>query len=173
MGQSCPAPVTNGRIGAKSDHGLVVAEALQTIKAERCAPKVASRTQRAETLASKINILLNIVVSESGKPFDYAAIRDEARTAGYCISRTRWSLLKHGKVQVLPNELLSALATVFDVDAEYLLQEDGTLPQHVEAKLELLRRRRRAEVRKFAAQRLMPVDPEAFTAIARILDEGI
>lgn len=73
---------------------------------------------------------------------------------------------------MLSNALTSALANVFDVDAEYLLQEDSTLPQHVEARLELLRRRRRAEVSKFAAQRLIPVGPEAFTAIAKIPDEA-
>lgn len=65
-----------------------------------------------------------------------------------------------------------AIATVFDVDPEYLLQEDGKLPRQVEAKLELLRNKRRAEVRNFAARALGPVDPEAVKAIAKILDEG-
>ncbi|WP_459793088.1 hypothetical protein [Arthrobacter sp. AD-310] len=131
----------------------------------------AASIRRAETLARKINLLLDVIPSPSGKPFDYPAIRDGAQEAGYYISRTRWSLLKAGKEQVVPEECLRALATVFDVDPEYLLQEDGKLPEQVEAELELLRSMRRAEVRNFAARALGPVDPEALRAIAKILDE--
>jgi hypothetical protein len=72
---------------------------------------------------------------------------------------------------VVPEEALRALATVFDVDQQYLLQEDGELPHRVKAKLEQLRTKRRAEVRNFAAQALGPVDPESFRAVAKILDE--
>lgn len=136
-------------------------------------PERTAGIRRAETLARKINLLLDVIMSDSGQPFDYAAIRDGAQEAGYYISRTRWSLLKHGKEQVVPDDALRALATVFDVDPEYLLQEDGKLPERVEAELELLRSLRRAEVRNFAARALGPVDPEALKAIAKILDEGI
>jgi transcriptional regulator with XRE-family HTH domain len=128
--------------------------------------------RRAETLARKINLLLDVIHTESGKPYDYPAIRDAAQEAGYYISRTRWSLLKHGKEQVVPDELLRAIAHVFDVNPEYLLQEDGKLPEQVEAELELLRSLRRAEVRNFAARALGPVDPETLKAIAKILDEA-
>lgn len=134
-------------------------------------PHRAAEIRRAETLARKINLLLDVIMNESGKPFDYPAIRDGAQEkAGYYISRTRWSLLKHGKEQVVPEEALRAIAAVFDVDADYLLQEDGKLPERVEAELELLRSMRRAEVRNFAARALGPVDPEALKAIAKILD---
>lgn len=110
-------------------------------------------------------------MAPNGKPYDYASIRDEAESkAGYYISRTRWSLLKHAKEQVVPDEALVALAKVFDVNPEYLLQDDGRLPEQVEAELELLRSMRRAEVRNFAARALGPVDPEAMRAIAAILD---
>lgn len=151
----------------QSDRGMQQQMNGLELSTERLASK-----QRAETLASKINLLLDVIMSESEKPFDYGAIRDGAQKAGYYISRTRWSLLKHGKAQVVPNDLLRALATVFDVDPEYLLQEDGKLPDCVEAELELLRSRRRAEVRDFAARRLRQVDPRAFRAIAKILDES-
>lgn len=43
-------------------------------------------------------------MSVSGRPFDYPVIRDGAQKAGYYISRTRWSLLKHGKEQVVPDD---------------------------------------------------------------------
>ncbi|WP_290170243.1 hypothetical protein [Arthrobacter sp. APC 3897] len=134
-------------------------------------PERAAALRRAETLARKINLLLDVIMSESGRPFDYAAIRDGAKKAGYYLSRTRWSLLKSGKEQVVPDEALRAIAAVFDVNPDYLLLEDGSLPERVEAELELLRSMRRAEVRNFAARALGPVDPEALKAIAKILDE--
>lgn len=136
-------------------------------------PQRAAAIQRAETLARKINLLLDVIVSDTGKPFDYPAIRDGAQKAGYYLSRTRWSLLKAGKEQVVPDEALRAIATVFDVDPEYLLQEGGKLPERVEAELELIRSMRRAEVKNFAARALGPVDPEALRAISKILDEGM
>lgn len=52
------------------------------------------------------------------------------------------------------------------------MEEDGKLPERVEAGLELLRSLRRAEVRNFAARALGPVDPEALRAISKILDES-
>lgn len=136
-------------------------------------PRRSAGVRRAETLARKINLLLDVIMSESGKPFEYPAIRDGAQKHGYYLSRTRWSLLKAGKEQNVPDEALRAIAAVFDVDPEYLLQEGGKLPERVEAELELLKSLRRAEVRNFAARALGPVDPEALKAIAKILDEGV
>jgi transcriptional regulator with XRE-family HTH domain len=136
-------------------------------------PQRAAGIRRAETLARKINLLLDVIVSDTGKPFDYPAIRDGAQQAGYYLSRTRWSLLKSGREQVVPDEALRAIASVFDVDPEYLIQDGGKLPERVEAELALIRSMRRAEVRNFAARALGPVDPEALQAIAKILDEGV
>lgn len=136
-------------------------------------PDQTTGMRRAETLARKINLLLDVIPSDTGKPFDYAAIRDGCQEFGYYLSRTRWQLLKAGKEQVVPDEALRAIASVFDVDPKYLLQEGGKLPERVEAELELIRSMRRAEVRNFAARALGPVDPEALRAIAQILDEGI
>ena len=135
-------------------------------------PQRAARLRRAQTLARKINLLLDTIRTESGQPFDYPAIRDAAqKEAGYYISRTRWSLLKSGKEQVVPDKALVAIARVFDVDPQYLLQDIGDMPQQVEVKLEQVRAKRRAEVRNFATRVLGPVDPEALCAIAKILDE--
>lgn len=135
-------------------------------------PQRLARLRRAESLASKISLLLDTIRTGSGRRFEYPAIRDAAQKAtGYYISRTRWSLLKAGKEQVVPEEVLRALAAVFGVDPQYLLQEDAELPHQVTANLEHVRRNRRAEVRDFAAQALDQVDPEAFRAVASILDE--
>lgn len=135
-------------------------------------PQHVARLRRAESLASKISLLLDTIRTEPGRRFEYPAIRDAAhKETGYYISRTRWSLLKAGKEQVVPEEALRALAAVFDVDPQYLLQEDAELPQQVKANLEHVRRNRRAEVRDSTAQALGQVDPEAFLAVAKILDE--
>lgn len=128
--------------------------------------------RRAETLARKLSLLLDVIMSSTGKPYDYPAIRDAAKKDGYFLSRTRWSLLKAGKEQYVPDEALVAIARVFDVEPQYLLQEDGKLPEQVEAELELLRSLRLAEVRNFAARALGPVAPETLRAIAKILDEA-
>ena len=136
------------------------------------APERVEKLRRAQTLARKINLLLDTIMTESGEPYGYAAIRDGAQKAGYYISRTRWSLLKHGRDQVIPEEALRALAVVFDIDPEYLLRDNSKHPKQVEAELALVRRSRRAEVREFAARALADVDPETLRAIAKILDRG-
>lgn len=123
-------------------------------------------------LSRKINLLLESIKSDSGKPFSYKAICHGARETGYFISRTRWSLLKAGRVQVVPDECLRALAAVFDVNPAYLLQEDGPLPGRIRAELKGLRSRRRAEVLSVAVDKLRAVDPEALRAIAKILNEN-
>lgn len=132
----------------------------------------AAGVRRAETLARKIKLLLDTILTESGKTFDYPAVSAAAQEKyDYYISRTRWSLLKSGKEQVVPEECLRAIAGVFGVDPDYLLHEDGPVPEQIDAELNLLRSMRRAEVRNFAARTLGPVDPEALRAIAKILDE--
>ncbi|MCB5281118.1 hypothetical protein [Arthrobacter sp. ES1] len=137
-------------------------------------PERAAGVRRAETLARKIKLLLDTIPNTSGKTFDYPTVSAAAQEKfDYYISRTRWSLLKAGKEQVVPEDCLRAIAGVFGVNPEYLLQEDGPVPEQVDAELTLLRSMRRAEVRNFAARTLGPVDPEALRAIAKILDEGL
>lgn len=126
---------------------------------------------RAETLARKINLLLDVIRSPEGETFDYKTIAASTEKQGYALSRTRWSLLKNGKEQVVPPAALRAIAKVFGVDPEYLLQDAGELPEQVEAELELLRQFRLSEVRNFAARALGPVDPEALRAITKILED--
>lgn len=102
-------------------------------------PERLAGLRRAEILAEKINLLLGTIMAPSGRPFDYPAIRDAANNgAGYYLSRTRWSLLKSAKEQVVSDEALRAIASVFDIDPEYLIQEDGQRPERVEAALEQL-----------------------------------
>jgi transcriptional regulator with XRE-family HTH domain len=126
--------------------------------------------RRAETLSRKVDLLLDTVMAENGQPFDYAAVRDAAQKSGLYVSREQWELLKAGKDQAFPEELLRALATVFGVSPEYLLQEDGTLSER-EAELILLRSMRRAGVRNFHACPGGHIESATLREIARHLDD--
>lgn len=127
--------------------------------------------RRSATLARKVELLLDTIMAESGKPFDYAAVRERAQEFGFYVSRERWDLLTAGKEQALPEEILRALARVFGVNPEYLLQEEGPLTERAEAELMLLRSMRRAGVRNFRACQSGQIDAATFREIARILDE--
>lgn len=128
---------------------------------------------QAQTLAGKINLLLDLRAIESGQTYAYPAIRDGVEKHRVFLSRTRWSLLKEGKVQVVPDEYLRAIAKVFDVAPEYLLHDDAELPADLEAMLPQVRIERLLRVRDFAVRALGPVDPERLRAITDILDQAI
>lgn len=109
-------------------------------------------------------------MDESGKKLGFEAIFVGAEKAGYEISRTRWSMLKNGRLQVVPDPCLRALATVFDVHSGYLLDDAAELPAELKALLPQVRLKRLAEVRAFAAKSLGTVDPDALKAIMTVLD---
>jgi transcriptional regulator with XRE-family HTH domain len=134
-------------------------------------PEHAPGRRLAETLARKFDLLLDTILAENGKTFDYPAVRDPAQAQGFYVSREQWDLLKAGKEQTLTEELLRALAGVFGVSPEYLLEEDGPLSERVEAELILLRSMRRAGVRNFHACQSAQVGAATLREIARILDE--
>jgi len=125
----------------------------------------------AETLARKVELLLDTVPAGNGKPFAYPAVRDAAQAHGFYVYREQWDLLKAGEEQTLPEELLRALAAVFGVSPEYLLEEDGPISERVEAELVLLRSMRRAGVRNFRACQSGQIDAATLREIAQILDE--
>lgn len=132
------------------------------------------KLRRAQSLARKVNLLLDIRMDDAGQLYDYPAIHERADKIGYFISRTRWSLLKEGKEQVVPKECLCVLAKVFDVDPEYLLQEDTELPADLEAMLPQVRIKRLSEVRDFAMRALGdPVNPELLEALTKMLDKAM
>ncbi len=129
------------------------------------------RWRRPETLARKVDLLLDTIPAENGKPFDYPAVRDAAQAHGFYVSKEQWDLLTTGKEQTLTEELLRASAGVFGVSPEYLLNEDGPVSERVEAELILLRSMRRAGVRNFRACQSGQIDAATLREIARILDE--
>lgn len=131
------------------------------------------KLRRARILAGKVNLLLDAIPDGSGRPLNYRAIEVGTKEFGYYVSRTRWSLLKNGQLQEVPDECLHAVAAVFGVNSEYLLNEDAPLPPEVEAIVPHIRVDRRADVRDVAVRALGPVDPERLRAIGKILDEAI
>lgn len=66
---------------------------------------------------------------------------------------------------------MHALAAVFGVSPEYLLEENGPHSERVEAELILLRSMRRAGVRNFHACQSAQVGAATLREIAGILDE--
>jgi hypothetical protein len=132
------------------------------------------KLRRAQWLARKINLLLDMRTDATGQPYEYPAIHERADKLGYYISRTRWSLLKEGKDQVVPDECLFVLAKIFDVYPEYLLHEDTELPSDLEAVLPQVRIKRLSGLRDSAVRALSgPVDPEILKAITKMLDTAM
>jgi hypothetical protein len=133
----------------------------------------ANRQRSAQILADKINLLLDTLRTEAGESFDFATIQQGLKGRGVAISRTKWHYLKTADPRVRPDEkLLRALGEVFGVDPEYLVQEDGPLPQQVEQELHTVRALRRAEVRNFAARALGQIDPEGLQAILEVIERN-
>lgn len=127
----------------------------------------------AEILADKISLLLDTLRTEAGDTFDFATIQQGLKDRGVAISRTKWHYLKTADLRVRPDEkLLRALGEVFGVDPEYLVQEDGPLPQQVDQELATVRALRRAEVRNFAARALGQIDPEGLQAILEVIGKN-
>ncbi|MHA7274130.1 hypothetical protein ACX80Z_11910 [Arthrobacter sp. TMT4-20] len=88
-------------------------------------------TQRARSLARKINLLLETRLDESGRPYEFPAIRVGTKNAGYTLTPAKWTKLRNGQLQIVPDACLQAIATVFGVDPEYLLREDAPFPPEV------------------------------------------
>lgn len=129
--------------------------------------------RRAQILARKINLLLDAIVDDSGRPYGYPAIEAAAEKSDYFISRTRWTMLKNGKIQVVPDACLHAIARAFGIDPEYLLREDAKPPAQAARMLPHVRIKRLYEVRDFATQALGGLDPEGLSAITKILDQAV
>ena len=68
--------------------------------------------------------------------------------------------------------IVDGLAAFFDVDAPFLMGDDGAgTPEKVSAQLDLIRSMRAARVKSYAARTLGDVSPKALKAISKFLDE--
>ena len=130
------------------------------------------RLAKAETLARKVNLLLDVVVAEGGKPYEFSDIQAGVRRHGYELSRTRWWRIRSGEsLEVVPTEALVALAKFFEIDPVYLTDETGELPERIERELQLLKKMRRNQLKNIAARTLGDIDIKTLDAINALLDE--
>ena len=130
------------------------------------------RLAKAETLARKVNLLLDVVVAEGGKPYEFSDIQAGVRQHGYELSRTRWWRIRSGEsLEVVPTEALVALAKFFEIDPVYLTDETGELPERIERELQLLKKMRRNQLKNIAARTLGDIDVKTLEAINALLEE--
>lgn len=134
----------------------------------------AARNLRAsQVLSRKVGLLLDAVVTSEGKRYEFQDIQEALERKGVKLSRTRWHHIKVGDSTVSqPRELIEALANFFAVNPEYLLTEDGPIPDRIQHELELLTAMRRAKVKEFATRTLAEVDNDTLAAIAALLDDS-
>jgi len=126
----------------------------------------------AEDLAKRLRLLLDVAITESGSEPTYAQIATFLEKRGTNLSRSRWTYMVNGHRYVQDPALFEGLAAFFDVDAAFLLGEDGAAtPAKVSAQLDLVRAMRAAKVKSYAARTLGDISPKALQAISRFLDE--
>lgn len=126
----------------------------------------------AEDLAKRLRLLLDVAITESGSEPTYAQIAAFLDKRGINLSRSRWTYMVNGHRDVQDPALFEGLAAFFDVDAAFLLGEDGVAtPDKVTAQLDLVRAMRAAKVKSYAARTLGDISPKALQAISRFLDE--
>lgn len=131
-------------------------------------------TPQAE-LARRLNLLLDVVVAERGKPVTFREVQDELAGRGIKLSRARWFYMKDGRGRLVSDSaLLTALCDIFSVDRSYLLVgNDASLPKRIDSQLEFVKSLRAARVKSFAARTLGDVSPETLRAISEFLNKDI
>lgn len=126
----------------------------------------------AEDLAKRLRLLLDVSIAESGAEPTYAQIAAFLEARGASLSRSRWTYMVNGHRYVRDPVIVDGLAAFFDVDAPFLLGEEGApTPEKVNAQLDLIRSMRAARVKSYAARTLGDVSPKALQAISKFLDE--
>lgn len=126
----------------------------------------------AEGLAKRLRLLMDVAETESSTEPTYSQIADFLKDRGVNLSRSRWTYMINGHRYVQDPAVFEGLAAFFDVDAEFLMGEDGAAtPEKVSAQLDLVRAMRAAKVKSYAARTLGDISPQALHAITKFLDE--
>nr|BFF10416.1 hypothetical protein GCM10025699_17190 [Microbacterium flavescens] len=128
----------------------------------------------AADLARRLRLLLDVSIAESGAEPTYAQIASFLEARGANLSRSRWTYMVNGHRYVRDPLIVDGLAAFFDVDAPFLLGEEGApIPEKVHAQLDLVRSMRAAKVKSYAARTLGDVSPKALQAISKFLDDDM
>ncbi|QCB96573.1 hypothetical protein E5206_06225 [Arthrobacter sp. PAMC25564] len=125
----------------------------------------------SQTLARKLDLLMDTMVAEGGEPYSYLDIAEAMDRAGTPLSRARWQYMRAGTgPQPRDRGLLANLARFFQVDGSYLLEENCELPDRITSQLELLRTMRAAKVRSFASRQLADLSPDTLRRISEMIE---
>jgi hypothetical protein len=125
-------------------------------------------------LARRLNLLLDVVVAERGKPVTFREVQTELEARGIKLSRARWFYMKEGTGRLVSDPaLLAELCNIFNVDPSYLIGDSADLPERIDSQLEFVKSLRAARVKTFAARTLGDVSPETLRAISGYLNKDI
>jgi hypothetical protein len=125
-------------------------------------------------LARRLNLLLDVVVAERGKPVTFREVQAELEARGIKLSRARWFYMKEGTGRLVSDPvLLAELCNIFNVDPSYLIGDSAGLPERIDSQLEFVKSLRAARVKTFAARTLGDVSPETLRAISDYLNKDI
>lgn len=125
-------------------------------------------------LARRLNLLLDVVVAERGKPVTFREVQAELEGRGIKLSRARWFYMKEGTGRLVSDPvLLGGLCDIFNVDPSYLTGDDAELPERIDSQLEFVKSLRAARVKSFAARTLGDVSPETLRVISEYLNRDI
>jgi transcriptional regulator with XRE-family HTH domain len=92
--------------------------------------------------------------------------------SGASINREEWGLLMDGRLPDPPRiEVLFAVAEALDIDPDYLLADDPSLIEAVEARLEFDGTMRGLGIERVAARSLGPIEPDELRGIAGVVSE--
>jgi len=88
-------------------------------------------------LARRLNLLLDVVAAERGKPVTFREVQSELEARGIKLSRARWFYMKEGTGRLVSDpELLAGLCSIFNVDPSYLFGDAAELPKRIDSQLE-------------------------------------
>ncbi|WP_213815232.1 hypothetical protein [Glaciihabitans sp. dw_435] len=129
---------------------------------------------KAEDLAKRLRLLLDVSIAETGTEPTFGQIAAFLEERGANLSRSRWTYMVNGHRYVQDPALFEGLAAFFDVDPAFLAGDAGVgTPAKVSAQLDLVRAMRSARVKSYAARTLGDISPDALRAISKFLDEEI
>lgn len=93
----------------------------------------------ADDLAKRLRLLMDVAEAESGTEPIYSQIADFLKERGTNLSRSRWTYMINGHRYVQDPAVFEGLAAFFDVDADFLMGQDGAAtPEKVSAQLDLV-----------------------------------
>jgi hypothetical protein len=120
-------------------------------------------------------VLLDGVVAEGGRPYEFVDIQSALAAKGVKLSRARWYYMRDGDGPLVTDTaLLEALAEFFGVPSAYLTDPGSEMPARVEAQLELLKTMRKNQVKSFALRALGEVyDAESVRSLEKLIDSAL